>query len=54
MAATHPSDSDKPYRGRRMSWSEFKRLMADNDNDRRDDEPAAPMVQRTAADGAVR
>lgn len=37
MAATVPSDTDKPYRGRRLSWREFYAmrpdLRPDNDND---------------------
>jgi hypothetical protein len=54
MAATMPSDSDKPYRGRRLSWAEFHRLQADRKADNDDDEQPPATPHRTTTHVAVR
>lgn len=45
MTALAPTDSDKPFRGRRMSWGEFERILADNDNS----QPGQPLSDETLA-----
>jgi hypothetical protein len=57
MPSAMPSDTDKPYRGRRITWAEFHRLRPvlrlanDNDNEPRTTQAdSATPEGRTASD----